>query len=71
MVYFNNSLNKILTVTKKDILKYPTEKKFFARFNKYDLIRQIPFDFGRLYGKNLTDKEKQLFKNYSDREYFV
>jgi hypothetical protein len=71
MVYFNKSLNKILTVTKKDILKYPTEKKFFVKFNKYDLIRQIPFDFGRLYGKNLTDKEKQLFKNYSDREYFV
>jgi hypothetical protein len=69
MVYFNNSLNKILTVTKKDILKYPTEKKFFARFNKYDLIRQIPFDFGRLYGKNLTDKEKQLFKNYREGDY--
>jgi hypothetical protein len=71
MVYFNKSLNKILTVTKKDILKYPTEKKFFARFKKYDLIRQIPFDSGRLYGKNLTDKEKQLFQNYFNGEYFV
>lgn len=71
MVYFNKSLDKILTVTKKDILKYPTEKKFFAKFKKYDFIKQIPFDCGRLYGKNLTETEKQLFKNYFKGDYFV
>ena len=68
MVYFNQSLNKILVVSKKDIIKYPTQKKFFQRFQKYDLIRQIPFDCGRLYGLNLTENEKNKFKNHFDYE---
>lgn len=70
MVYFNNSLNKLLVINKEDIIKYPTEKKYFSRFKKYDLIRQIPFDCGRLYGKNLTETEKQIFKNYCVGDYF-
>jgi hypothetical protein len=68
MAYFNESLDKILVVSKKDIIKYPTQKKFFQRFQKYDLIRQIPFDCGRLYGSNLTENEKNKFKNNSDYE---
>ena len=69
MVYFNKSLEKILVVSKKDILKYPTEKKFFTKYKKYDLVRQISFDCGRLYGKQLTDMEKQTFKNHFEGEY--
>lgn len=71
MVYFNKSLDKLLVVTKKDIIKYPTQEKYFVRFKKYDLIRQIPFDCGRLYGKNLTNTEKTLFKNHFVEDYFV
>jgi hypothetical protein len=69
MIYFNKSLDKLLVVTKKDIIKYPTQEKYFSRFKKYDLIRQIPFDCGRLYGKNLTDTEKQIFKNHFEGDY--
>ena len=71
MVYFNKSLDKLLVVAKKDIIKYPTQKKYFSRFKKYDLIRQIPFDCGRLYGKNLTDTEKKNFKNHFDGDYLT
>ena len=71
MIYFNKSLDKLLVVTKKDIVKYPTQEKYFSRFKKYDLIRQIPFDCGRLYGKNLTDTEKQIFKNHFEGDYLT
>ena len=69
MVYFNKSLTKLLVVTKKDIVKYPTQEKFFSRFKKSDLVRQIPFDCGRIYGKDLTNTEKQIFKNYREGDY--
>jgi hypothetical protein len=69
MVYFNKSLDKLLVSTKKDIIKYPTQEKYFSRLKKSDLIRQIPFDCGRLYGKNLTDMEKQIFKNHYEGDY--
>ena len=71
MVYFNKSLDKILVVSKKDILEYPTEKKFFSRYKKYDFVRQISFDCGRLYGKNLSSTEKNIFKNYYEGDYFL
>lgn len=62
MVYFNNDRSKFICVDKKDILKYPTVSRNVK--GKLDRVKIIPFDDARLYGANLTDREKTLFKNH-------
>ena len=72
MAYFNTSFNKLLLVSKEDIVKYPYVKKvFYNHGRKVDIIKKIPFRCARLFGNNLTDREKQLFPNHSEKNYFV
>ena len=70
LAVFNASLTKLVMVTKENILLYPPVAKYFKNHGKYDYVRQIPFEFGKLYGANLTDKEKRLFKNHYERELY-
>lgn len=66
MVFFNYDLTKFICVDKKDIVKYPTIDRHTQ--GKLDRIRKISFDDARLYGSELTEREKFLFKNHKVRE---
>jgi len=66
MVYFNYDHTKFICVDRKDIVKYPTIDRHTK--GKLDRIKKLPFDVGRLYGSNLTEREKTLFKNHKVRE---
>lgn len=62
MAYLNFDRTKVLCVDKKSIMKYPTIERHTK--GKLDLIKQVGFHEARLYGPNLTDREKTLFKYY-------
>jgi len=62
MVYFNNTRDKFICVDKKDILKYPTVNRNVK--GKLDRVKIVSFDDARLYGADLTEREKTLFKNH-------
>jgi len=66
MVFFNYDLTKFICIDKKSIIKYPTIDRHTQ--GKLDRIKQISFDDARLYGPNLTEREKTLFKNHKVRE---
>lgn len=66
MVYFNYNHTKFICVDKKDIVKYPTIDRHTK--GKLDKIKKISFDDARLYGSELTEREKNLFKNHKVRE---
>jgi len=62
MVYFNNTRDKFICVDKKDILKYPTVNRNVK--GKLDRVKIVSFDDARLYGADLTEREKTLFKKH-------
>jgi hypothetical protein len=64
MAYFNYDLSKVILLDKQAILKYPTIDRHTK--GKVDRIKKIPFDAAKLYGSNLTDREKSLFKKHRD-----
>lgn len=60
MIYFNYSLNKLIIVKKENIIKFSPEKRYTQ--GKYDLIRKIPFEYGKMYGRQFGKREKSIFK---------
>ena len=66
MVNFNYNRTKFICIDKKDIVKYPTIDRHTK--GKLDKVRKISFDDARLYGLELTEREKSLFKNHKVRE---
>jgi hypothetical protein len=62
MAYFNFDLTKVIVVDKQTILQYPTIDRHTK--GKIDRIKKIDFDGARLYGSNLTEREKSLFKKH-------
>lgn len=65
MVYFNFSKTKLLMVSKEDIIKYPTQEKYFKTQKKWDVVRDISPSDGHVFGNNLTERERGLFR-YDD-----
>lgn len=64
MAYFNFDLSKVLLLDKKSILKYPTIERHTK--GKLDLVKEVSFDEAKLYGSNITEREKTLFKHHHD-----
>ena len=64
MAYFNYDLSKVILLDKQAILKYPTIDRHTK--GKVDRIKKISFDDAKLYGSNLTDREKSLFKKHHE-----
>jgi hypothetical protein len=62
MMYFNFDLTKLILIDKQTILKYPTIDRHTK--SKIDRIKKVSFDDARLYGSNLTQREKSLFKQH-------
>jgi len=62
MVFFNFDRTKFICVNKEEIMKYPSGRRYTQ--GKMDSVIKIPFNDTRMYGSNLTDKEKLLFKNH-------
>jgi|TARA_B100002003_G_scaffold251218_1_gene293698 hypothetical protein len=62
MVFMSNRLNKLLIVDKESIKKYRIEDKFFQKWGKTDKVRKVKFSEGNLFGTNITDIEKGMFK---------
>ena len=61
MIFFNYDLSKFVRIKKSDILKFPSVKRYTK--GKYDLIRKIPFECGKMYGKGFCEREKSIFKH--------
>lgn len=59
MIFFNYSLNKLIRVKKDDILKFSPEKRYTQ--GKYDTVRKIPFQYGKMYGTGFSEREKSIF----------
>jgi len=66
MVFFNYDRSKFICVDGENITKYPSGARYTQ--GKMDSVIKIPFDDARLYGNNLTEKEKYLFKNHTIRK---
>ena len=66
MVFFNYDRTKFICVNRDDIIKYPSGGRYTQ--GKMDSVIKIPFDDTRIYGSELTEREKFLFKNHKVRE---
>lgn len=63
MVWFNQSLTKFAIAWKKDIIKYPVEKRYVDGKEDPKGVRKIKFDDGKLYGSSFNVIEIERFKN--------
>ena len=59
MIYFNYNLTKFVRIKKSDILKFSPVKRYTQ--GKYDFIRKIPFECGKMYGTGFGEREKSIF----------
>ena len=59
MMFFNYDLTKLIRIIKNDIIKVSREKRFTQ--GKFDIVRKVPFKYGKLYGTNLTEREMSIF----------
>lgn len=66
MVFFNYERTKFVCVNGEDILKYPSGGRYTQ--GKMDSVIKIPFDDSRMYGPQLTERERSLFKNHKITE---
>ena len=69
MVWFNNSLTKFAIAWKKDIIKYPVEKRYVNGKEDPKGVRKIDFDCGKLYGTFFNSIEIERFKNRVEYEF--
>jgi hypothetical protein len=68
MVWFNNSLTKFAIAWKKDILKYPVEKRYVNGKEDPKGVRKVNFNHGKLYGSSFNLIETERFKNRVEYE---
>jgi hypothetical protein len=68
MVWFNNSLTKFVIAWKKDILKYPVEKRYVEGKQDPKGVRKVDFDNGKLYGSSFNLIEMERFRNRIEYE---
>lgn len=61
MIFFNYNMTKFVRLKKEDILKFSPVKRYTQ--GKYDFVRKIPFEYGKLYGSELSERERSIF-NY-------
>ena len=61
MVYFNYDLTKFVRVEKSGIMSVEPEKRYTQ--GKYDMVRKVPFNCGKLYGNFLGNFEKSIFEH--------
>lgn len=59
MIFFNHDLTKFVRIKKEDILNVSPVKRFTQ--GKYDLVRKIPFEYGKMYGTNFGKLEQTIF----------
>jgi hypothetical protein len=62
MGYMNYHRTKVLMISKEDIQKYPTIDKYFRRKQTTDRLKELPMSEGYVFGENITEKERRLFK---------
>jgi hypothetical protein len=62
MAFLNNTRNKVIMLENNDIIKYPTIEKYFSYKNMNDHVKELPFSAGRIFGTNITEKERSLFQ---------
>jgi len=62
MCYFNFNMSKVLVVSENTIEKFPTIRKTFKTKNVDDRVKEIPLSEGHIFGKNVTSRERKLFK---------
>ena len=60
MAYLNRSRNKVLMITKESFPFYDNKVVYFKNGFKENK-KEIPFDYGTIFGENITEKEKELF----------
>lgn len=61
MVWFDNSLSKFAIAWKKDILKFPVSNRHLPN-GEIDKVRKVDFKYGKLYGYNFGNNEKEKFQ---------
>jgi hypothetical protein len=61
MVYMNYNRTKVIIVDNDTITQYPTINKQFKAKRVMDRVKEIPMNVGRIFGRDITDREKQLF----------
>ena len=62
MVYMNYNRTKVIIVDNDTITQYPTINKQFKAKRVMDKVKEIPMNVGRVFGMNITDREKELFQ---------
>lgn len=60
MMIFNYDLTKFVRIKKEDIVKFSPTQRFTQ--GKYDTIRKIPFEYGKMYGTGFGEREKSIFE---------
>lgn len=60
MIFFNYNLTKFVRIKKEDIISISPEKRYTK--GKYDMVRKIPFECGKMYGTNFGELEKSIFE---------
>lgn len=60
MIIFNFDLTKFIRIKKEDIIKFPPIKRHTQ--GKYDFVRKIPFEYGKMYGTGFGEREKSIFQ---------
>jgi len=60
MAYLNRSRNKVLMITKESFPFHDNKVVYFKNGFKENK-KEIPFDYGTIFGENITEKEKELF----------
>ena len=62
MVYMNYNRTKVIIVDNDTITQYPTINKQFKAKRVMDKVKEIPMNVGRVFGMNITDRERELFQ---------
>ena len=62
MVYMNYNRTKVIIVDNDTITQYPTINKQFKAKRVMDKVKEIPMNMGRVFGMNITDRERELFQ---------
>jgi hypothetical protein len=66
MCYMNYSRDKVLIVDNKTIQRYTPKWKTFFKKQLSDKVREIRMEDGNLFGKRITDRERDLFNVRQD-----
>jgi len=61
MIYMNFYRTKVIILDNRTIEEFPTINKTFKTKKVKDMVKEIPMNRGRIYGNDITYKERMLF----------